>query len=151
MHAFCKSVLTHSYCNCFPSPSYIKVITFPECLEQLFENCLNLVNTQVTELGLDSYEIVVHEKRNINQPGYNKVVIITDTLAERVVGQFGDGVVSYPYQWDDAVLGSRILSVDGKWNCFGYSPDACCDQIKQSTILLRLQRHLSFSPAILTP
>jgi hypothetical protein len=114
----------------------MQVITFPECLEQLFENCLSLVNTQVQELGLDPYDIVIHEKRNIDQPGYNKVVIITDMLAEHAVGLLGDGVISYPFQWDDAVLGPRTLSVDGKWNCLGYTPEDCCNSIKQSEFVL---------------
>jgi hypothetical protein len=111
------------------------VITFPECLEQLFDNCLATLNDQIQLLGLAPYEveIVVHNKRTIDQPGYNKVVIITDMLGELVTGQLGDGIVSYPFQWDDSVLGKRNLSVDSKWNCFGYSPEACCDQIKQST------------------
>jgi hypothetical protein len=112
-----------------------KVITFPECLEQLFDNCLGTLNDQIQLLGLSPYEleIVVHNKRTIDQPGYNKVVIITDMLGELVTGQLGDGIVSYPFLWDDSVLGQRYLSVDSKWNCFGYSPEACCDQIKQST------------------
>ena len=108
------------------------MITFPECLEQLYDNCVALVNNQVKDLGLDTYDIVTHEKRTINQPGYNKVVIITDMLGELVMGRLGDGIVSYPFQWDDAVLGTRTLSVDGKWNCLGYTPEACCDSIKQS-------------------
>ncbi len=108
------------------------MITFPECLEQLFDNCLAIVNKQVKDLGLSPYEIVTREKRTINQPGYNKVVIITDMLGELVMGRLGDGIVGYPFQWDDVVLGPRLLSVDGKWNCLGYTPEACCDSIKQS-------------------
>ncbi len=42
-------------------------ITFPECVEQLFERCLNIINRDLEELGLSTVEVVVHEKRNINQ------------------------------------------------------------------------------------
>ena len=127
----------------------MQVITFPECLEQLFENCLSLVNTQAQELGLDPYEIVIHEKRNIDQPGYNKVVIVTDMLGELVMGRLGDGIVTYPFQWDDAVLGPRTLSVDGKWNCLGYTPEDCCNSIKQSEFWIVFSCTF-FSYAILT-
>ena len=48
-------------------------ITFPECIEKLFEDCLDIVNSDLTNLGLSTVELVLHEKRNINQDGYNKV------------------------------------------------------------------------------
>ncbi len=111
------------------------MITFPECLEQLFQNCLRILNGQLQDLGLSpaDVEMVINEKRTIDQPGYNKVVIVTDMLAERAVGRLGDGEIVYPFEWDDKELGKRLLSVDGKWNCLGLTPEACCDSIKQST------------------
>ena len=115
-----------------------KVTTFPECLEQLFEKCLDIIIQQAIDLNLPQYELLIHNKRTIDQPGYNKVVIVTDMLGESVMGRLGDGFVSYPFQWDDAVLGPRTLSVDGKWNCFGYTPDACCDSIKQSELFFSI-------------
>jgi hypothetical protein len=60
------------------------------------------------------------------------VVIVTNQEATLVVGRVGDGIVSYPFTWDDSTLGTRMLGVDGKWNCQGMSPQDCCDQIKQS-------------------
>ena len=40
--------------------------------------------------------IVIHEKRNADQGGYNKVVIVTDLTASLVKGRLSDGQVSYP-------------------------------------------------------
>jgi len=107
-------------------------ITFPECLEQLFEKCVEIINNDLEDLGISTIEVVVHEKRNLSQEGYNKVVIVTNELADRVKGRSGDGIVSYPFQWDDQVLGSRTLGVDGKWDCRESTPDECCATIKQS-------------------
>ena len=82
---------------------------------------------------MSTVEVVVHEKRNINQDGYNKVVIVANEDATRVTGRIGDGIVSYPFTWDDAVLGTRVLGVDGKWNCRDMSPTDCCENIKESS------------------
>jgi hypothetical protein len=82
---------------------------------------------------MSTVEIVVHEKRNVNQDGYNKVVIVTNEDANRVTGRTGDGIVSYPFSWDDRVLGTRVLGVDGKWNCREMTPEDCCGNIKESS------------------
>lgn len=34
--------------------------------------------------------------------------------------------------WDDSLSGPRMLGVDGKWDCYGKSPDDCCQLIKAS-------------------
>ncbi|KAL3778670.1 hypothetical protein ACHAW5_000458 [Stephanodiscus triporus] len=107
-------------------------ITFPECVEMFLQDCLSTINSQVQSLGLATIETVVHEKRNLSQPGYNKVVIITDLSAQRVLGQAGDGIVTYPFLWDDAVSGLKSLGVDGKWNCVDLTPEDCCRDIKES-------------------
>ena len=109
-----------------------KMISFPECIEKLLQECLNAINRQVAALGLATLEIIVHEKRNLSQPGYNKVVIITNDLADRVKGRAGDGMVTYPFLWDDLATGLKSLGVDGKWNCVDITPEACCEDIKQS-------------------
>ena len=111
---------------------YETYITFPECIEKKFEDCLDIINTDLANLGLSTVELVVHEKRNINQEGYNKVVIVTNADADQVLGRAGDGIVSYPFTWDDSVLGTRTLGVEGKWNCQGSTPEECCEQIQQS-------------------
>lgn len=111
---------------------YETMVTFPECVEKLFEDCLAIINAEIAELGLATIEIVVHEKRNVSQEGYNKVVIITNELADRVVGRTGDGLVNYPFLWYDTEFGQRTLGVDGKWNCHDFTPDQCCNSIKQS-------------------
>lgn len=111
---------------------YETFISFPECVEKKFEDCLDIINADLQNLGLSTVEIVVHEKRNINQEGYNKVVIVTNDNADKVSGRAGDGIVTYPFTWDDAVLGTRVLGVDGKWNCLDVSPQDCCDTIKAS-------------------
>jgi hypothetical protein len=111
---------------------YETFISFPECLEKLFSDCLDVINNDLANIGLSTIEIVVHEKRNINQEGYNKVVIVTNELADTVKGRGGEGIVSYPFQWDDSINGLRTVGVDGKWNCQGYTPEDCCSTIKES-------------------
>ena len=98
----------------------------------LLQDCLDTINGQVSSLGLATLEIIVHEKRNLNQPGYNKVVIITNDLADRVKGKAGDGIVDYPFLWDCVETGLKSLGVDGKWNCVDITPEACCEDIKES-------------------
>ena len=131
---FQKSPLTYI---CIPSLYILlldkQMVTFPECLEQLFQDCLDRINSEIAEIGLSTIEVVVHEKRNSDQDGYNKVVIVTNQLADGVKGRVGDGIVTYPFLWDDAVSGPRTLGVDGKWNCQNMTPDECCNSIKQST------------------
>lgn len=111
---------------------YETMVTFPECIEQMFDVCLAIINEEIASLGLATIEVVVHEKRNANQEGYNKVVIVTNDLADRVKGQSGDGIVVYPFLWHDTQSGQRTVGVDGKWNCHEYTPEDCCGAIKQS-------------------
>lgn len=61
---------SYVYFYCF------QYITFPECIEKKFEDCLDIINTDLANLGLSTVELVVHEKRNINQEGYNKVSLM---------------------------------------------------------------------------
>ena len=68
---------------------YETMITFPECLGLIFQECLDAINSQIADIGLSTIEVVVHEKRNADQEGYNKVVIVTNELADRVVGRTG--------------------------------------------------------------
>ena len=77
-------------------------------------------------------DIIIHEKRTIDQPGYNKVVIVTNLAATLVKGRNNDGIVSYPFMWDDSVQGMQVLGVDGKWDCYSLTPEACCQLIKSS-------------------
>ena len=76
---------------------------------------MELINNDLTSLGLSTIEMVVHEKRNSDQEGYNKVVIVTDKQAEKVMGSKNDGIVSYPFQWVEdtrtkmANMGSRSI------------------------------------------
>ena len=111
----------------------------------LLQDCLDTINGQVSSLGLATLEIIVHEKRNLNQPGYNKVVIITNDLADRVKGKAGDGIVDYPFLWDDLQSGLKSLGVDGKWNCVDITPEACCEDIKESMYSIRPTSLLSIS------
>lgn len=78
-------------------------------------------------------DIITHSKRNIDQDGYNKVVIVTDLSATYVKGRLNDGVVDYPFLWDDGLTGNpRMLGVNGHWDCHSLSPDECCEKIKLS-------------------
>ena len=46
-----------------PNPS-LQLITFPECLERLFDDCMAIVRRDLKDLGLTSIEVVTHKKRN---------------------------------------------------------------------------------------
>ena len=48
---------------------YETYITFPECVGHLFDECLEIVNADLVNLGMSTVEIVVHEKRNKDQDG----------------------------------------------------------------------------------
>ena len=111
------------------------MISFPECINVLLADCIATINTQLGSIGLQTVEVVIHEKRNPDQDGYNKVVIVTNELADLVVGQQGDGIVEYPFLWDDKISGVRALGVDGKWNCHGFTPERCCSDIKDSAYM----------------
>eukprot|EP00579_Thalassiosira_antarctica_P027789 CAMPEP_0202010548 /NCGR_PEP_ID=MMETSP0905-20130828/17628_1 /ASSEMBLY_ACC=CAM_ASM_000554 /TAXON_ID=420261 /ORGANISM="Thalassiosira antarctica, Strain CCMP982" /LENGTH=323 /DNA_ID=CAMNT_0048569171 /DNA_START=45 /DNA_END=1016 /DNA_ORIENTATION=- len=111
---------------------YETIITFPECVELLFDDCLAIINEELESIGLTTIEVVVHEKRNANQDSYNKVVIVTNELADRVLGRSGDGIVQYPFLWNDSQSGPRALGVDGKWSCHDFTPEQCCSTIKDS-------------------
>ena len=76
---------------------------------------------------------IVHDKRNLAQEGYNKVVIITDLTATAVKGKNGDGKVHYEFPWDDATEGqARILNDNGVWDCHALDPSECCNLIQAS-------------------
>ena len=116
---------------------YETLITFPECVEQLLETCLSIINSEIGNLGLSTIETVIHPKRNENQEGYNKVVIITNMLADLVMGKDGNGYVEYPFLWNEkaaenAPVTPKRLGVEGKWACAGMSPDDCCQSIKDT-------------------
>ncbi|KAL7534524.1 hypothetical protein ACHAXR_005927 [Thalassiosira sp. AJA248-18] len=120
---------------------YETMIEFPECLGQFHTDCLEIINGDLASLGLSTIEVVTHEKRNENQEGYNKVVIITNELADKVDGRSGDGFVSYPFMWHDSEQGPRMLGVDGKWNCLNLTPEDCCESIKKSVPLPNFEGH----------
>ena len=109
----------------------LQTITFPECEDHYLADCLEILNQELYQLQLDA-EIVVHEKRNIDQSGYNKVVIVTDLSATSVQGGDNDGKVLYPFLWDDAISGPHMIGVDGKFDCLNVSPQDCCNIIKAS-------------------
>jgi len=113
---------------------YHTMTTFPECVEQIYQFCVAMINRELKKLGLSKLEFITHEKRNANQDGYYKVVIVTNELVDRVLGKDGDGIVQYPFQWKDKELGSRFLGVgaDGTWNCLNMTPEACCNTIQES-------------------
>mmetsp|Transcript_15043 Transcript_15043/g.27218 ORF Transcript_15043/g.27218 Transcript_15043/m.27218 type:complete len:324 (-) Transcript_15043:106-1077(-) len=111
---------------------YDATLTFPECKEQLLEFCIQILNRQLIELQMEA-EFIVHAKRDQHQDGYYKVVLITDLTATNVKGKNNDGIVNYPFLWDDAVIGyARVLGVEGKWDCHAHTPEACCQLIQES-------------------
>eukprot|EP00804_Cyclotella_cryptica_P015978 CCRYP_004143-RA/>CCRYP_004143-RA protein AED:0.33 eAED:0.33 QI:124/1/1/1/1/1/3/89/304 len=110
---------------------YEATIVFPECRELFLEDCLQLIASELAALQM-SCEVIIREKRSLNQPGYNKVVIVTDLSATVVKGRNGDGIVSYPFMWEDPISGFRTLGVDGKWDCKEMTPEDCCAKIQAS-------------------
>ena len=48
---------------------YETYISFPECIGHLFDDCLDIINSDLTNLGMSTVEVVVHEKRNPDQDG----------------------------------------------------------------------------------
>lgn len=110
---------------------YDATISFPECRELFLEDCLQLISSELAALEM-SCEVVIREKRSPDQPGYNKVVIVTDLTASAVAGRNNDGIVTYPFLWDDPQTGARTLGVDGKWDCLGSTPEECCEKIQKS-------------------
>lgn len=122
---------------------YIKIkqtISFPECKELFLEDCLAVISTEMINLGMLNYTEVIHEKRNLNQAGYNKVVIITDLSAELVTGKNHDGKVTFPFFWEEvdpatSVMSPRMVGVDGKFDCLHLSPEACCAKIQEEVPL----------------
>jgi len=111
---------------------YETMINFPECLDRYFKDCLAIINRELGSLGLTNLEVIVYEKRQPNVAGYSDVVIVTNELADRVVGKSGDGIVSYPYIWNDAEDGPRTIGIDGKFDCLNFTPELCCSTIKGS-------------------
>jgi hypothetical protein len=63
---------------CFHYYLSFQYIEFPECIEKFFQDCLNLINADLANMGLSTVELVVHEKRNLDQDGYNKVRMSID-------------------------------------------------------------------------
>merc|ERR1719203_751703 len=112
---------------------YEMMIAFPECANQFIHDCIIRIEEELESLGLTDVEIITVMKRNATQPGYNKVVIVTNNLADRVAGPIGDGIVEYPFKWNDPEHGPIVLGVDGKWNCLHRAPDECCIHIREST------------------
>ncbi|KAL7528147.1 hypothetical protein ACHAWF_007769 [Thalassiosira exigua] len=111
---------------------YQEAITFPECGEHLLDECLQIISQQLAELQIDA-TTVVREKRNEDQEGYYKVVIVTDLTATLVKGKHGDGMVDYPFLWDDAVEGfAKTLNANGQWDCHNKSPEECCSIVLAS-------------------
>mmetsp|Transcript_31900 Transcript_31900/g.67069 ORF Transcript_31900/g.67069 Transcript_31900/m.67069 type:complete len:331 (+) Transcript_31900:123-1115(+) len=111
---------------------YATTISFPECKERFLEDCLDIIREQVIDLGIDA-EFTIHEKRGMHQENYNKVVLVTDMTATYVKGRNNDGIVSYPFPWDDAVTQvPRLLGVDGRWDCHAQTPEDCCALIQSS-------------------
>lgn len=107
-------------------------ITFPECNERLLEHCLAIISAQMEELQLDA-EFVIHRKRDPYIEGYNKVVLVTDMTASYVKGRNEDGVVTYPFPWNDAITQvPRMLGLNGSWDCHSQTPEDCCAMIKAS-------------------
>jgi len=111
---------------------YDAMTFFPECKEKYLSECLEILAQQMVLLQQE-FEIIIHHKRNMDQDGYNKVVLVTDLTGRFVKGKLNDGVVQYPFLWDDAVVGyARQLGVQGQWDCHGLSPEECCAQVKDS-------------------
>lgn len=98
--------------------------SFPACEDMPIPVCEQIIRKGLRELGLPwkRFRLEKRPKRDEGDEGFNKVVILTDLLAEFVAED-----PTYPYEWH-GTEGSRAI---GPWNCVGLTPEACCDLIKQ--------------------
>mmetsp|Transcript_54913 Transcript_54913/g.116683 ORF Transcript_54913/g.116683 Transcript_54913/m.116683 type:complete len:312 (-) Transcript_54913:121-1056(-) len=100
------------------------ITSFPACEDMPVAVCEQMIRKGLRELGLPwkRFKLEKHPKRRRDAPGYNKVVIQTDTLAETVAVN-----PDYPYKWN-GVDGNRSI---GPWICIGLTPETCCNSIKE--------------------
>ena len=98
----------------------------------MVEDCNAVLDSELAVLGKSDAERITHEKRNKDQTGYNKVVIITDLTATAVKGKANDGKVHYDFLWNDGVGPGRMLNDNGVWDCHALEPSQCCALIQAS-------------------
>ncbi len=72
-----------------------QIITFFKCNQLFLADCIKILNLQIVDLQLQT-EIVIHDKCNVDQDGYNKVDIVTNLTREYAKGNLSNGVVNYP-------------------------------------------------------
>ena len=158
-------LLTHNI-NHSILPVSLQTISFPECKGAFLERCLEILNDELIDISIEGAEYVIHEKRTQDQAGYNKVVIITDMSAQFVSGRLHDGIVEYPWAWqeltydengnalrdenDNLISSPRMLGTegDGKWNCHNQSPEQCCQMIKDSAPIMDTKGKLLRMPFV---
>ena len=95
-------------------------ISFPECVHLPTAVCLTMIKKYLRENGLkDIISVEKVTKRKPTDDGWNKVVIVTDSLGDTVPA---GGAPSYPFQWNGRDI--------GPWTaCENETPEYCCNQV----------------------
>lgn len=110
-------------------------VVFEECLHKHVDVCKDLIQQKVTEFpslfdNRDHLDYYVQEVRTAEQEEYYLVGLRTDVTETHVTGITGDGMVWYPFVWNDSVHGPMEI---GPWDCDVGTPltvEACCNMIK---------------------
>ena len=116
-------------------------VIFEECDHVSVEKCIQKIQTDVDQHPelFESHETltpVVSKVRERSDPGYYKVVLVTNMAETGVVGVHGDGMVWYPFPWCVPREGGEPECREiGPWDCDVGTPltvQECCNMIKAS-------------------
>jgi hypothetical protein len=105
------------------------------------EDCLDQIQSDVTQNpeifeNRQTLNPVIQKVRERTDPGYYKVVLVTNLAETGVVGIHGDGMVFYPWEWcTPKGSGEPDCREIGPWDCDVGIPltvEQCCNMIKAS-------------------
>eukprot|EP00804_Cyclotella_cryptica_P017170 CCRYP_013112-RA/>CCRYP_013112-RA protein AED:0.07 eAED:0.07 QI:97/1/1/1/1/1/2/301/209 len=116
-------------------------VVFEECVDTNLDECLNEIQSSVAENptifeNREALTPIIHKVRERTDPGYYKVVLVTNLAETGVVGIHGDGMVFYPFEWCiPNPSGEPECREIGPWDCDVGTPltvEQCCNMIKAS-------------------
>ena len=98
-----------------------------DCVGKPLEECRQIANSYVTArpTQFNNQTSLILDYRKIREqtdPGYYKIVLLTDKSGTKLSGIFDDGVVFYPWPW---IVGGVETTI-GPWDCDNLSPEECC-------------------------
>jgi hypothetical protein len=124
------------------SPCVKQTVVFEECKDESVDECLQQIQSDVEQNpeifeGRQTLTPVVHKVRERSDPGYYKVVLVTNLAETGVVGIHGDGIVTYPFEWctPHPSGGDPECREIGPWDCDVGTPltvEQCCTMIQAS-------------------